>query len=136
MKSISNFLIICLAGIVTSFSIPDSPSAKGPRWDLLGSRTVDFALDHDEIAVTGFEGKFEAVKIKVMRAPLNIHKVVVHFANGGEQDLLIKNNFKAGGESRVIDLTGDDRVIRRISLWYDTKNKARKKALVQVWGRH
>lgn len=111
-------------------------SFRGIKWDLLGTRTVDFGLDHDEIAVTGWEGKFDAIKLKVLRAPLNMHKVVVHFANGGTQDVELKNNFKAGGESRVIDLTGDDRVIRKVSFWYDTKNKANKKAVIQLWGKH
>ncbi|MBL7811686.1 MAG: DUF2541 family protein [Bacteroidetes bacterium] len=111
-------------------------AAPGPRWELLGSRVVNYSLDHDEILVTGAEGKFDAVKIKVLRAPLNMRRVVVHFANGTEQDLAIRDNFRAGSESRVIDLTGNDRIIRRISLWYDTKNASRKKALVEVWGRH
>lgn len=138
MKTIFLSLITAACLGLTSFSQPENGQypAKGQKWEMLGSRVVNFGVDHDEILVTGFEGKFEAVKIKVLRAPINMHKVVVHFANGGEQDLVIKNNFAAGGESRVIDLTGDDRVIRKISIWYDTKNKSNKKAVVQVWGRH
>lgn len=122
--------------LIGTLAILSLGSFKGTKWDLLGTRVVNFALDHDEIAVTGQEGKFDAIKIKVLRAPLNMHKVVVHFANGGEQQVELRNNFAAGSESRVIDLTGDDRVIRRVSFWYDTKNKAKEKAVVELWGKH
>lgn len=122
---------VLMLGIIFSLS-----SFKGNKWELLGVRTVDFKLDHDEILVSGFEGKFEAIKIKVNQGAINMRKVVVHFANGGSQEVEMKNNFKKGSSSRVIDLTGDDRVIRKVSLWYDTKNFSKKKAKVQVWGRH
>lgn len=111
-------------------------SFAGPKWEMLGSRQVNYAVDHDEIVVTGWEGKFEAIKIKVVKGPINMHKVIVHFRNGGKQEIELRNNFKAGSESRVVDLTGDDRVIRKIDLWYDTKNASKKRATVQVWGRH
>ena len=125
-----NTLLIAALGVflLTSFNLP--------KWDFLGSRTVDFKLDHDEIVVTGHEGKFDAIKIKVTRAPINMYKVVVHFGNGGEQNLEIANNFTPGSESRTINLKGEDRVIKRISFWYDTKKKATKKAIVEVWGKH
>jgi hypothetical protein len=105
------------------------------KWDMLGSRVVNFSLDHDEIVVTGFEGKFDAVKVKVLHGALNMHKMVIHFANGGTQDVELRNNFAKGSSSRVIDLNGDDRVIRKVSFWYDSKNHG-KRSLVQLWGKH
>lgn len=108
---------------------------KGPKWDLLGTRTVKWTMDHDEIVVTGFEGKFDALKVKVLHGALNMHKMVVHFGNGGTQEVELRNNFKAGSESRVIDLTGDDRVIRKVDFWYDTKTRS-KKSVLQLWGKH
>ena len=42
----------------------------------------------------------------------------------------------AGQESRVIDLAGGERVIRRIEFWYDAQTARRgAKARVRVFGR-
>lgn len=127
-KLIIGLMAIVAFGSLTAFT--------GGKWDLLGTRTVNYAVDHDEIVVTGWEGKFDAVKLKVLKGAINMHRFVVHFANGGKQEIELKNNFAPGQESRVVDLTGDDRVIRRIEIWYDTKNKSKKRAIIQVWGKH
>jgi hypothetical protein len=40
----------------------------------------------------------------------------------------------AGGQSRIIDLKGGDRVIKKIDFWYETKSLGRNRALVKVYG--
>ena len=122
--------------LISAVFFTTSTSFKAAKWDLLGTKTVNYGIDRDEIVVGGWEGKFDALKIKVLKAPLNMHKVVVHFANGTEQNLELRNNFKPGSESRVIDLTGDNRIIKSVRIWYDTKNHAKKGAVVEVWGKH
>lgn len=111
-------------------------SADPPRWEMLGMRKVNYTLDRDEILVTRSEGIFNALKVKVKAGPLNMHKIVVHFGNGQTEELEVRENFQAGGESRVLDLPGNQRIIRKVVFWYDTKNLANRKAVVQLWGRH
>ena len=103
---------------------------------MLGERSVNFKTDKDEIMVTASEGRFSAVQIRVRRAPINMQRMVIHFGDGEEQTVELKDNFKAGGESRIIDLEGKKRVIRKVSFWYDTKGFGEQKAIVQLWGRH
>lgn len=110
-------------------------SMSAGAWQHLGTRTVNFGLDHDSILVTAKDGRFSKIKVNVS-GNLNMHKVVVHYANGTRQNLSIRHNFKRGQDSRVIDLNGGKRIIRSIDLLYDTKNRARKKAKVFVYGRH
>ncbi len=65
---------------------------------------------------------------------MQFHRVVVHFANGGDQTIELREVIKAGGRSRVVDLEGGDRVIRSIDLWYDAQSIGRGKgALVRVF---
>lgn len=125
-------LFICLLIAASS----NATFAQQGTWERLGSRRVDRKLDHDEIVVTWLEGAFDAIKIEVKGAPLNMHKCVVHFANGGEQEILTRHNFAQGSDSRVIDLKGNNRIINRISFWYDTQGWLRGKAFITVWGRH
>ncbi len=128
--------IVLAALLMISFLSTSEIFAQQGTWERLGSRRVDRRVDHDEIIVTWLEGAFDAIKIEVKGAPLNMHRCVVHFANGGDQEILTRHNFAQGSDSRVIDLKGNNRIINRISFWYDTQGLLRGKAIVTVWGRH
>jgi hypothetical protein len=105
-------------------------------WENLGSRKVNHRVDHDEIFVTWTDGVFDAIKIVVTGAPLTMHKCVIHFGNGTSQEIELRHNFGQGSDSRIVDLVGNNRIINRISFWYDTKGLLRGKATVTVFGRH
>ena len=127
---------LMIAAIAFSFTSPDVASFAPPRWEKLGDRKVNYGLDRDEIFVTASEGKFTAIKIMVRRSGINLHKVAVHYGNGDVDDIEIRENIPGGGESRVINLEGNRRVIQKVVFWYDTKNFANDKAVVELWGRH
>ena len=108
-----------------------------PRWEKLGQRKVNHRLDRDEIMVTAKEGRFSAVKLKVRKGSINMHKMVIHFRDGSKQKVDLRHNIPAGGETRVIQLKGKKkRIIKKVAFWYDTKGLANKKAVVNLWGRH
>lgn len=127
---------LCLLSLAwSSFTTLSSPTVP-PKWELLGSRKVNYGLDKDEIIVTAREGVFSALKIKVLRGGINLHRVAVHFGNGEVEELEVRENIPANGESRVLDLPGNKRVVQKVVFWYDTKNYAGKKAVVNLWGRN
>jgi hypothetical protein len=105
-------------------------------WEFLGSRKVNYRADRDEILVTRSEGVFTAVQIRVKKAPINMHKLVLHFGNGDKEEFELRNNFAAGSESRVIDLPGNKRIIRKAVFFYDTKNISERRGEVELWGKH
>ncbi|MCC6460291.1 MAG: DUF2541 family protein [Saprospiraceae bacterium] len=138
MKIQQAFQLLCffaLALAATAFT-PTPQPAQGPRWELLGSRKVNYGLDRDAIEVTRQEGVFSAIKIQVKRSAINLHKIAVHYGNGEVQEIEARHNLPAGGETRVIDLPGNKRVIRKVVFWYDTKNVAARKGVIELWGRH
>ena len=128
-------LVATLAALVT-MSFTTLPSSDARPWELLGVKKVNYGLDRDEIDVTASEGMFTGLKLKVKHSPINMHRLAVHFGNGEVQEFDLRENFRAGSESRILDLTGNRRVIRKIVIWYDTKNLAVGKGMVEVWGRH
>jgi hypothetical protein len=128
-------LMLCAMTLFTLSFTTENNALKGP-WEILGMRKINYSLDRDEIIVTRAEGVFTALKVKVKKAPINMQKLVVTFGNGEVEELELRNNFAAGSESRVIDLPGNKRVIKKIVFWYDTKNIANRKGIVEVWGRH
>ena len=111
------------------------PSQKA-KWDKLGSRKVNYSLEKDVIPVGIKDGKFTKLKIVVRGGAINMHKMKVNFRNGSSQEIALKHNFNKNSASRTIDLNGGKRIIKNISFFYDTKNLARSKATVHVFGRH
>ena len=122
-------LVILMVGCSSSSGI------RG-NWERLGQRVVNYGLDKDEIVVTGREGTFKAIKLSFKGGKMNMHKCVIHYANGEKQNVSLKRVYSAGDETRTIDLKGNKRVVSKVVFWYDTKNFARKKATVALWGLH
>ncbi|MCH2081802.1 MAG: DUF2541 family protein [Saprospiraceae bacterium] len=119
-----------------SASFPAEKLKAFGGWELLGKKKVNYGLDRDEIMVTAKEGLFSKLHLSVKRAPINLHKLRIHFANGQTQNVEIRKNIAKGGKTRVIDITGGKRVIKKVVMWYDTKNRAKTRAVVQVFGKH
>ena len=107
-----------------------------PRWEKLGQKKVNYTVDRDEIYVTAREGRFTGIKLFVRKAPVNIHKFTVHFANGTTQNIAVRKIIPAGGQSRVLDIRGRRRVIKKVVFWYDTQGIQDRKGVVELWGRH
>ena len=131
----SKMLLFGLLALALSAFRPAIDAALPGRWELLGMRKVNYALDRDEIFVTARDGVFSALKIKVNRSPINLHKIVVHFGNGDVQEIETRHNLPAGGETRVIDLEGNKRVIQKVVFWYEANSLGKgKRSEVHLWG--
>lgn len=122
-------MIIMMVGCASSSGVQGN-------WEKLGQKKVNYGLDKDQIVVTARDGKFKAIKLAFKGGKMNMHKCVIHYANGEKQNVSLKKNYSAGDESRRIDLKGNRRIISKVVFWYDTKNLARKKATVVLWGLH
>lgn len=105
-------------------------------WELLGTKKVGFIVDRDVVPVGRSEGRFRAVKIRVRNSPIYMNDLKVIYANGAPDDLPLRANIRAGGESRAIDLKGRNRAIREVQLVYRSKPTFKGLATVEVWGLH
>ena len=126
-----------LAVMVVLVCAVSAVDAQSGRWELLGSRTVTDRADHDTVKVGGAKGDFTAIKLEVQRRAVEFRRVVIHFRNGDDQKVELREKIGANGESRVIDIEGRDRVIRSIEFWYDAQSLTRGgQATVRVLGRN
>jgi hypothetical protein len=87
-------------------------------WTQIGVRDVRDRTDRDTIVVEG-PRQFERIKLCVYRRPVHVLDVDVRFANGGHQDVSVRQRINPGECTRNIDLTGDDRNITSISMLYE-----------------
>jgi len=103
-------------------------------WKHLGTRRVTDRVERDVIEVGADEGSFTALQIRVGRTAIQFRSVTVHFVNGKRQEIELRRVIPAGGQSRVIDLVGEDRRIRSVEFRYDAQSLGRR-GTVRLFGR-
>ena len=116
------------------------PNFRHAQWELIGTRDVSFRADRDTIFARGND-RYRQVMVCVYRQPVRVLDLDVRFANGGHQDLSVRNVIGAGQCTRAIDLNGQRRDIRSVSIAYKTIPGFRfggrfgQSALVRVYAR-
>lgn len=103
------------------------------NWHFIGDKWAAFGPDRDVLRVGGNDA-YRQIKIRVTNGPLRIEDMDIYFENGEKMNVVLKNIFRAGQESRVIDLPGGIRKLDRIEFLYSTIGRARGRARVAVWG--
>ncbi len=109
--------------------------AQKGDWERIGQQKVDYRVEKDVFNINSKRGKFTKLQIRVKGADVNFRDMKVYFGNGSVQDVSLRNVIKAGSESRVIDLDGNERNITKIEFIYDTKNDQKHKATVAVFAK-
>jgi hypothetical protein len=104
-------------------------------WELLGERKVSRRAEVDTIRVGLRDGLFKRIQFKVKGADVDFNKVVVHYKNGQNREVALRNKVRKGGSSRVIDLPGKARAIEKVRFYYDTEGTGRVQASVLLWGK-
>ncbi len=103
-------------------------------WHKIGSRTVAFVRDRDEILVMGAD-RFSSIKFMVTEASIDLIDLEVYYESGDMQKIEVRTPIMAGKESRVIDLNGGERNLKKIVFLYKTlPNQKDEKANVELWG--
>lgn len=135
MKKTFLFLVVSFMTIsaVTAQKVEVITSNK-TGWHKIGETTVSFAMDRDALTVLGAD-KFKAIKIKVTDAPIKVEDIEVYYENDTKEDIQVRSIFKKGGESRVIDLKGLDRNLKKVVFVYHSiPNWKGNKAHVELYG--
>jgi hypothetical protein len=111
---------------------PGAWSSRG--WARLGSADVRGRRDRDSIRVGRVRGGFKAITVQVDGGDLEMHDVVVTFGNGQKFSPKVRHRFREGSRTRLIDLPGNRRQIRRIDFRYGNLPGSGR-ANVTVWAR-
>jgi hypothetical protein len=127
MKKITTLFILLFLFVSTALHAQDG-------WRFIADRIVAFGVDHDVIVTGNTNDDFRKLKLRVTDGPLKMYDMKVYFDNGTVQDVSIRAQIRQGGESRVIDLDGGLRHIKRIEFWYETKGFRKGRSRVAVWG--
>lgn len=134
-RLIFGMAILFILGLL-NFDLASNDAILKGDWVKLGSKKVNFKAEKDVINVGAKDGRFVKLKVVVTDGNLNMHRMVVHYGNDTKEVIQLRHNFAKGSGSRVIDIKGNKRIIKKIVFWYDTKNMANKRATVTVFGKH
>lgn len=128
--------VVTVSGCVveTAPARPAEVHAARNGFVFLGDRLVNGGVDHDVIGIGRREGAFHQLMIVVERAPVEVFDLVITFANGERFEPRTRLVFGRDTTSRVIDLPGDGRLIRRVDFRYGNLVRGAR-AKVELWGR-
>lgn len=121
--------------LLAQLSFTPCGKARPDTWIKLADRTVTHTVDHSELTIEGVHENLNAIRLKVVRGAINLHRCVVYYKDSQTQDFTILNSIPAGGESKVIELPRAGQPVTKLVFVYDTKNRGIQKADVEIWGR-
>ncbi len=134
MRTVRPIGILLLVFLVGG-TLADTQAGRPRGWTTLGSRTVSDRVDHDTIQVSGNRGTFSALRLQVSRHDVQFRSMKIRYGDGEVQEIDLRVVIPAGGASRVIDLPGGRRVIRKVSFVYDAQAFRGRTATVRLFGR-
>ena len=111
-----------------------APTAAQARWEQLGCQKVGFAVDKDIIRVGRQEGKFKAIRLLVSGNKVHMMDLKVIYADGTPDDIPVREEIRAGGQTKPLDLRGNRRAIKQIEMVYRSQPNFKGEATVCVEG--
>jgi hypothetical protein len=108
-----------------------------PAWQYLGSRHVNWLVDHDTINIGLVNGTFDKILVTVRGNGMFLYDLKVTYGNGASQHVPMRFFFAQGSHSRTIALPGvNNRIIRNVQLTYGKPINGNGATYVDLFGRH
>ena len=92
-------------------------------------------ITYDQIDVGRSEGRFKQLEVRVKNARIEVSNMVVTFGNDKTFKPNLRHKFTEKSASRIIDLPGERRTIKRIDFNCKSINRREGKGMVEVRGR-
>ena len=125
---------ITSAMVGTLICLGFAPTAAQARWEQLGCKKVGFMVDKDVIHVGRAEGKFRSIRLQVSGNKVHMMDLKVIYANGQPDDIPVRDEIRAGGQTKPLDLKGERRAIKEIEMVYRSQPNFKGEATVCVEG--
>jgi hypothetical protein len=123
--------LLMAAGTAIASLVMISPAQAA--WVQIAERIVTDRFDVDNIVLPG-PVRYTRVKVCVYNNPVHFYDMDIFFANGGHQDVSLRQRLNNGECTRNIDLNGGARNINRIKFKYEEDSWFLGRAVVRVYG--
>ena len=127
---------ILIAGILLiGFFSSDVMAEEKKGWKVLGQTTVSEGVDRTQIMINAKKGTFRQIKLQVKKASVEIERLILHFEKDEKQVVWLKHDFKEGSWSKVVNVKGGKRAIKKVVFWFSQSDLGDEKPVVYLWGR-
>ena len=128
------FALTAMLVKIASAQEPSIMLSDKPGWHKIGEVKADFKMENQSISVLG-KDKFKSILLKVTDAPINIEGIQVFYESGQMEEFEVKNELKAGAETKKLDMKGGGQEIKKVTFTYKTlPNQQDEKAHVELYG--
>jgi hypothetical protein len=138
MKKLTLLLFLATSTICSKITAqqPAVMISDKTGWHKIAETKVNFEKEKDEVAVL-IADRFSGLAFHITDASIELFDMEVYFEDGTKKTVKIGDHIKtAGGWSRIIDLPGNEKNIKKIAFTYKTlKNSVNEKAHVEIWGK-
>ena len=130
-------VFFAMSALLVNVAFAQEPSvmlSDKPGWHKIGEVKADFKMENQSISVLG-KDKFKSILLKVTDAPINIEGIQVFYESGEMEEFEVKNELKAGAETKKLDMKGGEQEIKKVTFTYKTMpNQQDEKAHVELYG--
>ena len=128
--------VVVAALMITSPGMADNTkdAITKDNWVLLGTKSVDYLIDRDEVEIDPNSGPYSELKFTIKNGTINMHKCTLHFMDGTTKNVDFSGEVKSKNE-RIVDFKGSNQQLDKVTFWYDTKYQSPTKATLEVWGK-
>ena len=135
MIIVSVLIIFGFNLMMSAQEVTDSAVGASDSWKVLGTVSAKLNADHISIVAAIPYDNFSQLKFRVTSSPLNMQRIIVKYDDGGAyENADTRYTISQGGESRVIDIKGDKRKLKSVTIWYDPKSILHGRAVVTLLG--
>jgi hypothetical protein len=113
-------LLTLLAAAAIALAVP----AYADNWKKVGSVTFQDPFLEQTIAIGADAGQIRALRFDVKGNDVEIASVRIYYHSGSSEEIRVRSVFKAGTSSRRIDLPGELRKVKQITVLYRARGQA------------
>jgi hypothetical protein len=126
-------ILLAIALILTTgIALHAQKNKNVENWNKIGETTLDFKTTKGIVSITNVDA-YKALRIKT-DAPVHVDNIVVVYDTGEPATVPIRYDFKAGIESRSINLQDVKRKIKEVDVMYRlVVNSKIDEATIEVW---
>ncbi len=124
-------MLLTASGLIAQTANVVSNEQTG--WQKIALTTVNFEEKSKEMLIAGKE-TYRSIYFRVAAGQVNVLSLEVYFENGNKQDFAVNETVKTNTNTKELDLTGEERIIKKIIIKYAAvANADDKEARLELW---
>lgn len=106
------------------------------RWIMLAQRRVNFSLGSDVFEFGSRQSRYHLLQLKLVNGTMNLYNLEIEYRDGSREEIPVTHTFRPGNDAVIIAVQDRVRIIKSVTLYYDTDNYSQNNATMMIFGSH